>query len=135
MDPALQAWLAPSGLAVVAGAVAWLVRTSIVQDRRLTSAEGLEARLFGDGRGNPGVLSSYVTRESCGNRHAETASRASLGEALDQLRSLERIQAEDRASVKVALERFSSAVDRLDRIEERLSRYFEDSSPHVKRGG
>lgn len=125
MDPALAAWLAPSGLAVVAGAVVWLVKSVVSQDRRV---EGQAASI----RELAGQLERYATREACGAKHAEVASRAAVSDAFEQLRALERVQAEDRASVKVALERFAAAVDRLDRIEERLSRYFEDTGPRHK---
>lgn len=121
----LGAWATPGGLAVVAAAVAWLVRTAISQDRRIESIrEGVDHL--------KASLERYATREACSAKHAEVASRSAVSDAFEQLRALERVQAEDRASVKVALERFAAAVDRLDRIEERLSRYFEDTSPKFK---
>lgn len=126
MDPeALHAWLTPGGLAAVAAAVAWLVRTAIAQDRRIERNREAVEKLAAS-------MERYETREACGAKHSEVATRSSVSEAFEQLRALERLQAEDRAAVKVALERFAAAVDRLDRIEERLSRYFEDTSPKFK---
>ena len=110
----------------MAGAVAWLVKAVVSQDRRIE-------RIREAGDHLAGSLERYQTRECCSGRHADVATRAALSDAFEQLRALERAQAEDRASVKVALERFSAAVDRLDRIEERLSRLFEDSTPRAKR--
>jgi hypothetical protein len=126
MDSALAAWLTPSGLAVVSGAVAWLVKAVVAQDRRIEQQAASIRECHGQ-------FERYATREACGAKHAEVASRAAVSDAFEQLRALERLQAEDRAAVKVALERFSAAVDRLDRIEERLSRYFEDSTPRTHR--
>ena len=108
MDPtSIEAWITPGGLAAVAGAVAWLVKTAVSQDRRIEAGREASEHI-------KATLERYQTRECCSEHHRELPSKGSMSEAFEQIRSLERAAAEDRRGVEVALANINGSLQRLE---------------------